>query len=246
MAATDCGIRNREILVKDYKKKVPTSIGIFGAGGHIGTPMVRWLRYNAPQVRLRLISSNEKTAERLRTEFPGCEIAVGDYYDAASLTSAVAGLEGLFVNAPGGTREQEAMTNLVAAVRASGSIVHIIRTVGMFPSMNPRRIPESLQKAETGLAIQHPIARRVLEDSDLPVTFFNLGATFMDNFIGSRLPMLGGGKLTWANRRVPFIDPREIGEAAARILLSDNARHIYQFHTLTTTTIISTWPRRQN
>lgn len=218
--------------MQENKKKVPTSIGIFGAGGHIGAPMVRWLRYKAPQVRLRLISSNEKTAERLRADFPDCEIAVGNYYDAPSLTSAVAGLEGLFVNAPGGTREQEAMTNLVAAVRASGSIVHIIRTVGMFPSINPKRIPESLQKTGTGLEIQHPIARRVLEDSDLPVTFFNLGATFMDNFIGNRLPMLAGGKLTWANRRVPFIDPREIGEAAARILLSDNARHIYQFHTL--------------
>jgi uncharacterized protein YbjT (DUF2867 family) len=156
---------------------------------------------------------------------------VGNYYDLPSLTKAVAGIEALFVNCPAGTREQEAMTNLVAAIRASGSLIHMIRTVGVFPSTNPRRIPEVLRKAGMGLETQHPIARQVLEDSDLPVTFFNLGATFMDNFIG-RMPMLSAGKLTWANRRVPFIDPREIGEAAARILLSDNAHHIYQFHTL--------------
>lgn len=217
--------------MNDYVKKIPTSIAIFGASGHIGDPMARWLRYNAPDVRLRLISSNEATAARLRTQFQDCEVAVADYYDLPSLTAAVAGIEGLFVNCPGGTREEAAMTNVVAAVRASGSLVHMIRTVGIFPSINPKRIPEALRKAGTGLEIQHPIARRVLEESDLPVTFFNLGATFMDNFLG-RLPMLAVGKLTWSNRRVPFIDPREIGEAAARILLSDNARHIHQFHTL--------------
>lgn len=218
-------------MMKDHVKKIPTSIGIFGASSHIGDPMARWLRYNAPDVRLRLISSSEAKAAALRAQFADCEVAVADYYDLPSLTAAVDGLEGLFVNCPNETREEAAMTNVIAAVRASGSLVHMIRTVGMFPSMNPKRIPEVLRAAGTGLEMQHQIARRLLEESDLPVTFFNLGATFMDNFIG-RLPMLSPGKLTWANRRVPFIDPREIGEAAARILLSDNARHIYQFHTL--------------
>lgn len=216
----------------EFKKRIPSSIGIFGANGHIGQPMVRWLRYNAPRVRLRLISSNENNAAQLRAEFPGCEVAIASYYDLPSLTAAVAGIEGLFVNCPAGTREQDAMTNLIAAVRASDSVIHMIRTVGMFPSFNPKRIPESLRKAGSGLEMQHPIARQLLEDSDLPVTFFNLGATFMDNFISPRFQMLSPGKLTWPNRRVPFIDPRDIGEAAARILLSDNSRHIHQFHTL--------------
>lgn len=217
--------------MSNFLKQIPSSIAIFGANGHIGDPMTRWLRYNAPEVKLRLISSSADRAAQLREKFPDCEVAVANYYDLPSLTKAVDGIEGLFVNCPGGTREEEAMSNLVAAIRASGSLIHMIRTLGMFPSINPRRIPEVLRKSGTGLEIQHPIARRILEDSDLPVTFFNLGATFMDNFIG-RLPILSPGKLTWSNRRVPFIDPREIGEAAARILLSDNARHIYQFHTL--------------
>lgn len=218
-------------MINNYVKKIPTSIGIFGASNHIGDPMVRWLRYNAPDVRLRLISSSEEKSTRLRSRYPDCEVAVGDYLDLPSLTKAVAGMEALFVNLPFGMREETAMTNLVAAVRASGSLIHMIRSLGMFPTFNERRIPENLKRAGTGLETQNPIGKRILEDSDLPVTFFNFGATFMDNFIAP-LPMLSPGKLTWANRRVPFIDPRDIAEAAARILLSDNARHIYQFHTL--------------
>jgi hypothetical protein len=31
---------------------------------------------------------------------------------------------------------------------------------------------------------------------------------------------------------IPFIDPRDIAEVAARLFLSDNHRHIGQFHTL--------------
>lgn len=216
----------------EFKKKVPTSIGIFGASGHIGGPMARWLRYYAPQVKLRLISSNEEKAARLRAEFPDCEVAIGDYYDLPSLTTAVAGMEGLFVICTNATLEEPAMGNLVKAVKASGTLIHMIRCLGMFPAFNPRRIPEVLSKMVVGLETQHPIAREILDEAELPVTFFNLGASFMDNFLSMRQSILSPGKVTWPNRRVPMIDPREIGEAAARILLSDNARHIYQFHTL--------------
>ncbi|MCK1277441.1 NAD(P)H-binding protein [Bradyrhizobium sp. 61] len=216
----------------EHKKKVPNSIGIFGASGHIGGPMVRWLRYNAPDVRLRLISSGEDKLAQLRASYPDCEIAIGNYYDLPSLTAAVSGIEGLFVIAPNGTREEHAMTNLISAVRNSDSLIHMIRAVGVFPSVNPRRMPEALTNIGWGIATQHPIARRLLDESDLPVTYFNIGASFMDNFLNPRFQMLSPGKVTWPNRRVPFIDPREIGEAGARILLSDNARHLYQFHTL--------------
>jgi uncharacterized protein YbjT (DUF2867 family) len=194
--------------------------------------MARWLRYNAPGVKLRLFSSSQETADRLRAAFPDCEVVVANYFDLPSLAKAVAGIEGLFVSCPFGTDEQKAMTNLIEAVRSSGTLIHMIRTLGMFPNIHPRRIPSELKESGMGLEIQHPIARQLLEESDLPVTFFNIGASFMDNFLHPFFDMLSPGRVTWPNRRVPMIDPREIGEAAAKILLSDNARHIHQFHTL--------------
>lgn len=215
-----------------FIKQIPASIGIFGASGHIGKPMARWLRANAPEVRLRLITSRENAVPGLHAEFPDCEVAVGNYYDLPSLTEAVAGVEGLFVVTTTGTREEEAMTKLISAVRASNSLVHMIRLVGVFPSINPRRIPEVLTRIGWGLETQHPIARRLLDEADLPVTYFNIGASFMDNLLNPNIYSRGPGTLTWPDRRVPYIDPRDISEAAARILLSDNARHLYQFHTL--------------
>jgi len=64
------------------------------------------------------------------------------------------------------------------------------------------------------------------------VTYLNLGATFMDNFLWMKEGLVRERKLIWHNRLIPFIDPRDIAEVAGRLFLSDNHRHIGQFHTL--------------
>lgn len=214
-----------------YIKKIPKSIAIFGASGHIGGPMARWLRFHAPQVRLRLIGSNPEKVEQLREEYPDLEVVQANYFDPPSLDAAMAGIEGLFVVTQS-VQEAPAMANLVKAIRKAGCLIHMIRIVGLQPDMNPRRIPKELRDYGLGLEIQHPIARQVLDEADMPVTYFNIGASMMDNYLRMASAVQESGVLTWPNRPVPYIDPREIGEAAARILLSDDARHIYQFYTL--------------
>jgi uncharacterized protein YbjT (DUF2867 family) len=168
----------------------------------------------------------------LRRTFPEAEVVSADWFDPASLKPAVQDMEGIFINTPGGTDEQPAMTNLVTAIKEAGTAVHILRTLGLQPEANQRRIPEAVRKAFLGLPVQHPIAKRILDESDLPVSYLNLGATFMDNFFWMRAGLIQERKLIWHNRLISFIDPRDIGEVAARLLLSDNHRHIGQFHTL--------------
>ncbi|TAL03619.1 MAG: hypothetical protein EPO08_03785, partial [Rhodospirillaceae bacterium] len=90
------------MIENDLVKAIPRSIGIFGASRHIGKPMARWLRYSAPHVRLRLITSRPASAEALHAEFPDCEVAIGNYDDLSILAAAVAGMEGLFVVTPTG------------------------------------------------------------------------------------------------------------------------------------------------
>jgi uncharacterized protein YbjT (DUF2867 family) len=209
-----------------HLKKVPSSIAIFGASGHIGNAAAQWLAFHAPQVKLRLISSSEGKVADLRAQFPAAEVVVANYMDPATLNPALAGIEGAFVMAPPGLPEEQAMTHLVSAFKQSGTLVHLVRALVNFSDINLRRMPETMRRAKMGF----PVGRRILEESDLPVTIFNLGATFMDNFL--TMPLLSPGKVTWANRRVPWIDPREIGEAAARVLVSDDARHLFQFQTL--------------
>lgn len=215
-----------------YPKPALRSIAIFGAAGHIGGPMARFLRFHAPQVRLRLISSRADKLQQLRADFPGADVAQADYHDPASLEAALAGIEGLMVLTTQPMDERRAMTNLAGAVRRCGTLRHMIRVVGMFPDFNPRRIPQRLRDFGMGLEIQHPIARQVLEEADLPVTFLNVGASYMDNFLRTIPGLQEHATLVWPNRVVTYLDPRELGEVAARLLLSDDARHIGQFYTL--------------
>ena len=194
--------------------------------------MARFLRFHAPQIRLRLISSSAARAAQLRTDLPGADVVQASYFDRSSLENALTGIEGLMVLTTHPMEERKAMTNLVAAVRRCGTLQHMIRVVGLQPDYNPRRIQKSLKDFGMGLEIQHPISREVLDEADMPVTYLNIGASYMDNYLRTIPGLQEHGTLVWPNRVIPYIDPRELGEAAARILLSDDSRHIHQFYTL--------------
>lgn len=213
-------------------KPIPRSILIFGAAGHIGRPLAEFIHHEAPQIQLRLASSKPERIDDLRRDFPYAEVVVANYFDVPSLESAAQGMEGVFVNTPGGTDERPAMTNLVAAVRKAGTAVHVLRTVGLQPEASRRRIPQPVRNAQFALPNQHPIAKQILDESDLPVTYLNIGATFMDNFFWMKEGLSRERKLIWHNRLIPFIDPRNIAEVAGRLFLSENHRHIGQFHSL--------------
>lgn len=216
------------------RKPVPKSILVFGANDHIGSPLVEFLTREAPSVKLRLVTHSPAKVEGLAGRFPAAEVVVADYFDQALLEAATRDMEGVFVITPSGIDETAAMTNLVAALKGSPSLVHLIRVLGLQPESNPRRIPQNMREHAMGIEVQHPMAKRILDESDLPVTYLNCGATFMDNFV--RLGLAESVKrkrvLIWPERLIPWIDPRDIGEVAGRLLLSDNHRHIGQFHTM--------------
>ena len=211
------------------RKPIPRSILIFGAGGHIGGTLARFLQREAPHVRLRLASSREEGCEAVRRDFPEVEVVNANYYDLPTMEAAVKGMEGMFVNTALPKDEQAAMTNLIAAVKKAGCVVQIIRAgLGMQPEANEHRIAPDMRAFVGG----DRIAKRLLDESGLPVTYFNFGASFMDNILKMKAGLQRKRTLIWHNRLVPLIDTRDIAEAAGRVLLSDNHRHIGQFHTL--------------
>ena len=215
------------------RKPIPESILIFGAAARLGGALALFLAREAPSIRLRLATHSPVKADALRERFPSAEVAVADYLDLSSLRRALDGMSGAFVVTPSGTDEWPAMTNLVEAAKTS-SLVHLLRIVGVQPEASLHRIPQSIRDNGLGLPIQHPIAKRILDDSGLPVTYLNCGATFMDNLLAP--PTVEALRRTrtfiWPERLIPFIDPREVGEVAGRLFLSDNHRHIGQLHTL--------------
>jgi len=211
------------------RKPIPHSILIFGAAGHIGGPLVRFLQREAPHVRLRVASSRAEGCEGLRRDFAGAEVVNADYYDLPALEAAVEGMEGMFVNTTLPKDEQAAMTNLIAAIKKAGCVIHVIRAgLGIQPEANEHRIAPDMRDFVGG----DRTAKRLLDESGLPVTYFNFGASFMDNILKMKAGLQRERTLIWHNRLVPFIDTRDIAEAAGRVLLSNNHRHIGQFHTL--------------
>lgn len=213
-------------------KPIPKSVLIFGASAHIGRPLAQFLNREAPSVKLRLATSNPSKTESLYKSFPAAEVVIASYYDADSLKAAVDGIEGVFVVSPPGTNEEKAMSNLVTALKASGSAIHILKLLGMQPEANIRRFPKAILQNELSLPMQCIRAKQILDESDLPVTYLNSGATFMDNFFWMKRALKEEHKLIWPERLIPFIDPRDIAEVAGRLLLSNNQRHISQFHTM--------------
>jgi uncharacterized protein YbjT (DUF2867 family) len=213
-------------------KPIPGTVAVFGANAHIGKPLARFLRFKAPQLKLRLISSNPQTTASLRNEFPEAEAAHASYFDRPSLDAALAGVEGIFVVTPTYIDERVAMTNLVASVKKAGSVTHVVRIVGHEPEQTLDRVPQALRDFGSGTATQHFIAREILDASGLPVTCLNIGASYMDNFIRIAEITRRTRSLVWPQRYIPYIDPREVGEIAARLLLSPDRRYIHQFLTI--------------
>lgn len=216
------------------RKPIPKSILIFGAADHIGGPLAALLMREAPSIRLRVATRSESRAEELRQKFPAAEVVRAEYSDLPSLTKAVEGMEGVFFITPGGPGDQEHTRNLVTALKASGTLVHMIRLLGTIPEVNTHRMRPTLKGAILGIDIRYTTMKQILDESGLPVTYLNSGATFMDNFmrLGQARLVQSERKLVWPERLVPWIDPRDIAEVAGRLFLSDNHRHIGQFHTM--------------
>jgi uncharacterized protein YbjT (DUF2867 family) len=209
----------------------PQTIAIFGAASHIGGPLARFVQYRAPDIRLRLISRSSQHAESLRHGFPRAEIAVADYLDPGSLDGALTEAQAVFVITPHFLDEERAMGNLVTSLRKVARPRQIIRIVGFQPDSRLSAVPKPLRDFGSGVATQHFVARDVLDASGLPVTYLNMGASLMDNFLRNTT-LRTERVLVWPGRMIPYLDPREVGEAAARLFLSGDPGHLGRVFTI--------------
>ena len=161
-------------------KPIPTSIAVFGAGGRMGVEVAAYLDYAQPGIRLRLLTSSEAGGESLRARFPDREVVVADLLDRPSLDAALEGMQGIFLVTPSGLDEHAAMTNFIEAAQIAGAATHIVRILGYAPDSTAESIPEHLRDGD---ATQHYVAKELLAKSGLPVTYLNVGASLMDNFL---------------------------------------------------------------
>jgi uncharacterized protein YbjT (DUF2867 family) len=202
--------------------RAPQRIAIFGSAGHIGLPLALSLVRKAPGIHLRLISRIERQIQALQTAFPAHRPVQADYLDKPSLQRALDDVQAVFVVTPHFINEERAMTNLVEALRDEVNIMHVIRIVGFQPGATLAAVPPHLRSYGTGVATQHFVAKEILDASGLPVTYLNLGASMMDNFL--RVKTLRTERtLIWPDRLIPYVDPRDVAEAAPDVFLSTDS-----------------------
>lgn len=204
---------------------------VFGASGHIGGALAAFAAQQ--KARMRLVTSNPAKVAELAWRFPASEVVLASYLDQASLRAALVGVESVFVVTPDFIDERQAMGVLVQALREQGEIRSIVRILGDPPNMTLRRIPERLRAFGKGTATQHLVAKQLLDESGLPLTYLNIASYLMDDLLRWSGPIRSHRLLAMPfDRRTCWVDPAEIGEAAARILLSGDVGHVGQHYDL--------------
>lgn len=205
---------------------------IFGAADHVGCPLARFVAETTPSIDLTLVTSRSEKAASLSAQFPTADIAIANYFDVESMISALKGATGVFVITPDFFNEITAMGNLVAAIKKTPTVNHIVRIVADTPGMSLEKLPRELYEIGPGPAHQHFEAQTVLNASGLPVTHLNSCGYYMDDFLIHFAPPLREKRtlIIPYERKICFTDTDELAEAAARILIQGPSSHAHQYY----------------
>ena len=213
--------------MKQDIRPAPERVLVFGASGHVGGPLARTVTASGTATALRLASSTPEKAADLAENFPTAEVVQANYTDLSSLIAAFDGVDAAFLITPDfKVDERHAMINICAAAQASGRQPHLIKLVGVTIGINNVHELRTSLRDNAGPSLQYQQARAVLNASGLPVTFLNCFANFMDDFLTVWFPSVLTRRVLAApyDRSSSFIDTRDLGEAAARLLLEPHKR----------------------
>jgi NAD(P)H dehydrogenase (quinone) len=146
----------------------------------------------------------------------GCEVLGADINDAAALTSAFRGAEGVFVLVPPNFDPSPDF-------REARVIAETLRTA--LDAARPSRIVYlstiGAQATQPNLLTQHTIIERVLGDLPVPITFLRPG-WFIENCSWDVAPATSGGVIASflqpLDKPVPMVATADIGRVAAELL----------------------------
>ncbi|WP_250633589.1 SDR family oxidoreductase [Pinirhizobacter soli] len=179
------------------------SILITGSTGKIGSQVVSKLVAQGAKVRA-LTRSPEKAV------FPaGVEAAKGDLLDTASVRTALQGVSTLFLLVPNSPDEITQAMNTVGLAHDAG-----VRGI-VYLSVTRSDVFADVPHFASKHAVERMMAQRGIGATVLRPSYF------MQNDIGQKDPMLGGGVYASpiGDKGVSMVDTDDIAEAAARELL---------------------------
>jgi NAD(P)H dehydrogenase (quinone) len=186
---------------------------ITGITGQVGSVVAENLLKQGHNVRAVVRDARKGRAWSDR----GCEVALATFENAASLTAAFRGAEGVFILVP---PNFDPLPDFPEA----RSIGETLKTVLM--QANPARVVYlstiGAQAMESNLLTQHTIIEKALVGLPIPITFLR-PAWFMENSSWDVVPAREQGVipsfLQPLDRPVPMVATADIGKTAAELLL---------------------------
>jgi NAD(P)H dehydrogenase (quinone) len=209
---------------------------ILGAAGNISSRVTANLARKS-DVSLRLTSSRDEGVQHLRDTYPDAECIKADWYDRDSLVKAFDGVESILVIPPDFSTDETVVTpNIIAAAQANDSVEMIVRILSQSPKQTVENMDPEWLATRCGSGL-HPVAQHLLAETDLPVTFVNVGAWIGFNlewFMAPDIRNLGTLRLPSDAVR-PWLDEVDIADAFTAILAGGPNLHARKSYVLTAT-----------
>ena len=203
---------------------------VFGAAGHIGGPCARTLAAEAGAGAVRVCSHRPEGVEALRQAFPGSEAVRADMTSPDDMARVLDGADAVFVVTPDFFDDLAGARALIAAAERLGTRPHVVRVQAEVPGLAKEALSGML--ADPIGRRGHIEAREAIEAAGLPATFLNVLGYYMDDLT----IRFGEGLREHDTLLVPYdrpmcwLDPADLGEAAARVMLGgapDAARMLH-------------------
>ena len=216
-----------------------STVLVLGATGNLGGLTAQALATAHPGVKLRLTSSKDSGCNALRERFPQAEVLKADWYDPASLTAALQGVDRVFMATPDFyTDETVATPNVIAAVKAAGSVKQVVRFIAIPPGMTAADLAPEFLATRCGANL-HVVAKPLFDASGLPVTYLNAACWIMFNLpwfmaesVKSKrqltMPAASDASRLW-------LSENDIAAVAAKVLTDAPEQHVGQEYLLTGT-----------
>ncbi len=184
---------------------------VAGATGKLGSAVVSQLLKNTTPDNIVAFARDENKANHLKEK--GIEVRMGNYDDISSLDQGMKGIEKILLISGNGPTRLQQHKNVIDAAKKAG-VKHIIFTSIALKDMNTAALKPlmgDLYQAE-GYIKESGLTYTVLRNS------LYTGATPL--FSGAKV-IETGILLPTGNGKVPFALRREMGEAAANVILQN-------------------------
>src|SRR5271157_1139825 len=185
---------------------------ITGTTGKVGGSVARTLLGANQPVRAVVRNANKGAAWAER----GCEVALAEINDAATLTTAFKGAEGVFVLLPSNFDPEPDFPEVRAIIAAVRSALEVAR-----PAKVVCLSTIGAQATETNLLTQLTLMEQALVQLPMPITFLR-PAWFMENASWDVTPARDNGVipsfLQPLDKPFPMVATADVGRVAAELL----------------------------